>query len=143
MSAEHNKAIHRRWLEECWSDGDIDLQDELMNDDVVDHNPMPGVPTGLEGQRAILRMFRSAFDIKTKLNLLLADGDYVIGRWTATFVHKGEFMGIPATGRSATITGLDISHFREGKIAEIWHQEDVMGLLGQLGALPSAAATTA
>ena len=79
MSEEYNKTIHRSWLEECWSDGDIDLQDDLLTADVVDHNPVPGVPSGLEGQRAILRMFRSAFDIKTKLDLLLAeDGSY---RW--------------------------------------------------------------
>ncbi len=78
-STAQNKAIHRRWLEECWSGGDIDLQDQLLHDDVIDHNPLPGVPGGLEGQRVVLRMFRGAFDIDTKLGLL-ADADYVIGR---------------------------------------------------------------
>jgi hypothetical protein len=57
---ELNKAVYRRWLEECWSgddsdlQGDIDLQDRLLGVDVVDHNPVPGVPTGLDGQRAVL-----------------------------------------------------------------------------------------
>ena len=52
MSAELNETVHRRYVEECWSDGDIDLQDQLVAEDVVDHNPFPGVPTGHEGRRA-------------------------------------------------------------------------------------------
>jgi steroid delta-isomerase-like uncharacterized protein len=136
---ETNKAVHRRWIEECWSDGDVDLQDQLMQDDVVDHNPFPGVPGGLEGQRAILHMFRTAFDINSKIDVLLADGNYVCARWTARFVHKGEFLGIPSTGKQATITGIDICRYRDGKICDIWHQEDVMGLMQQLGAVPAGA----
>jgi steroid delta-isomerase-like uncharacterized protein len=121
MSAEINETVHRRYIEECWSDGDMDLQDQLVAEDVVDHNPFPGAPTGLEGRRVALRRMRSAFDIKTKIDLLLTDGDYVIGRWTAQFVHKGDFLGIPATGKQATITGIDICRYHDGKIAEMWH----------------------
>jgi predicted ester cyclase len=139
---EQNKAVYRRWLEECWSgddsdlQGDIDLQDRLVDVDVVDHNPVPGVPTGLDGQRAVLGMYRAAFDIETKLDLLLADGDHVAGRWTARFIHKGDFMGIPPTGKQATVTGMNIARFRNEKIVEFWHQEDVMSLMRQLGVLP-------
>jgi predicted ester cyclase len=137
MSAEHNKTIYRRYVEECWSDGDMDLQDHLVARDVVDHNPFPGVPVGHEGRRVTLRLFRSAFDLKTKLDLLLTDGDYVIGRWTAQFVHKGDFLGIPATGKQATVTGIDICRCRDGKIVEMWHQEGIMSLMQQLGVVPA------
>jgi predicted ester cyclase len=143
MSADVNQAVHRRWLEECWSDGEIDLQDQLVSPDVVDHNPVPGMPDGLDGQRMILRLFREAFDMHTRIDLMLADRDYVTARWTATFVHKGDFMGMPATGRSATITGIDICRYRAGKIVELWHQEDVIGLMSQLGALPEPARSSA
>ena len=81
-------------------------------------------------------MYRAAFDIETKLDLLLADGDHVAGRWTAQFIHKGDFMGIPPTGKQATVTGMNIARFRNGKIVEFWHQEDVMSLMRQLGVLP-------
>src|ERR1700694_1648954 len=139
MSAELNETVHRRYVEECWSDGDMDLQDQLVAEDVVDHNPFPGVPTGLEGRRVTLRMFRSAFDIKTKIDLLLTDGDYVIGLWTAQFVHKGDFLGIPATVQQATINWIDICRSLDGKIGEMGHQENVRSLIHQLGVVPAPA----
>jgi predicted ester cyclase len=125
MSAKYNTTVHRRYVEECWSDGDIDLLDQLVAEDVVDHNAfLPGVPpSGLEGRRATLRTFRAAFDFKTKLDLLLADGDYTIGRWTTHAMQKGEFLGIPASGQQSTSTGIDICRFRDGKIVEIWHEQ--------------------
>ena len=137
MSAEHNKTVHRRYVEECWGDGDMDLQDQFIADDVVDHNAFPGVPTGLEGRRVTLRMFRAAFDLNTTIDLLLSDGDYVIGHWTALFVHRGDFLGIPATGKQATITGIDICRYRDGKIVEMWHQLGIMSLLELLGVAPA------
>src|SRR6516164_2743154 len=131
MSAELNEIVHRRCVEEAWGDGDMDLQDQLVAEDVVDHNPFPGVPTGLEGKRVTLRMFRAAFDLKTMIDLLLTDGDYVIGRWTAQFIHKGDFLGILATGKQATIAGIDICRYHDGKIVEMWHQENIMSLMQQ------------
>jgi steroid delta-isomerase-like uncharacterized protein len=139
MSAELNEIVHRRYVEEAWGDGDMNLQDQLVAEDVVDDNPFPGAPTGLEGRRVTLRMFRAAFDLKTKIDVLLTDGDYVIGRWTAQFIHKGDFLGIPATGKQATITGIDICRYHDGKIVEMWHQENIMSLMQQLGVAPAPA----
>jgi predicted ester cyclase len=132
---ERNKEVVRRWVEEVWSSGRAELMDELLDEHLVDHNPIPGVPAGREGNKAILGMFHSAFDVKMKLDLLLADGDYVIDRWTADMTHKGEFMGIPATGKQVRITGIDVSRLENGKVVETWHQEDNMGLMQQLGAM--------
>ena len=84
-------------------------------------------------------MFRSEFDIKTRIDLLLIDGDHVIGRWTAQFLHKGYFLGIPATGKQTTITGIDICYYHDGKIVEMWHQVNVMSLMHQLGVVPAPA----
>jgi predicted ester cyclase len=124
-SAEYNATVHRRYVEECWSDGDMDLLDELVAEDVVDHNAfLPGVPpSGLEGRRVTLRTFRAAFDFKTKLDLLLATGDYTIGRWTTHAIQKGEFLGTPATGQQSISTGIDICRYRDRKIVEIWHEQ--------------------
>ena len=99
---EHNKETVRRWVEEVWGTGNAELMDELLDANIVDHNPIPGVPPGREGNKSMLRMFHAAFDVAIKLDLLLADGDCVVDRWTASMTHKGEFMGIPATGRRST-----------------------------------------
>jgi len=96
---ERNKETVRRWIEEVWGTGNAELMDELLDASIVDHNPIPGVPPGREGNKSLLQMFHAAFDIAMKLDLLLADGDYVVDCWTASMTHKGEFMGIPATGK--------------------------------------------
>jgi steroid delta-isomerase-like uncharacterized protein len=132
-----NKETVRRWIEEVWTTGDAALIDDLMAEDMVDHNPIPGLPPGREARKQILGMFHAAFDVKMSLDLLLEDGDYVIDRWTATLTHKGEFMGLPATGKTAQLTGIDISRLADGKIAESWHQEDVAGLMQQLSQPPA------
>jgi steroid delta-isomerase-like uncharacterized protein len=131
-----NKETVRRWIEEVWTTGNAALIDDLMAEDMLDHNPVPGLPAGREARKQILGMFHAAFDVKMNLDLLLEDGDYVIDRWTATLTHKGEFMGIPGTGKIAQLTGIDISRLADGKIAETWHQEDVAGLMQQLSQPP-------
>jgi predicted ester cyclase len=145
MSAEYNKTIHRRYVEECWSDGDMDLLDQLVAEDVVDHNAfLPGVPaTGLEGRRVTLRTFRSAFDFITKLDLLLADGDYTVGRWTCTALQKADFLGTPTTGEKKTSTGIDICRFRDGKIVELWHEQGAPELSAAGHHIPSDSAASA
>lgn len=70
---------------------------------------------------------------------LLAEGDKVVDRWTARGTHPGELIGIPPTGKEVTITGMDILRISNGKIAEIWHQEDMLGMMQQLGVIPQMA----
>ena len=133
MSAEQNEETVRRWIEEVWSTGNADLMDDLMDENMLDHNPIPGLPAGRAARKQILAMFHAAFDVHIKLDLLLADGDYVVDRWSASLTHKGEFMGIPATGKTAQLTGIDISRLANAKIVEAWHEEDIAGLMQQLG----------
>jgi steroid delta-isomerase-like uncharacterized protein len=133
MNAEENKETVRRWIEEVWREGNADLMDDLMVENMIDHNPVPGLPAGRAGRKQILAMFHAAFNVEIDLDLLLADGDFVIDRWSASLTHKNEFMGIPATGRTAHITGIDISRLDNGKIVEAWHLEDMAALMQQLG----------
>jgi predicted ester cyclase len=133
MSAEQNKESVRRWIEEVWRTGNADLMDDLMDENMVDHNPIPGLPPGRQARKQILAMFHAAFDVQIKLDLLLAEDDYVVDRWSASLTHKGDFMGIPATGKTAQITGIDISRLIDAKIVETWHVEDIAGLMQQLG----------
>jgi predicted ester cyclase len=107
--------------------------DDLMDENMVDHNPIPGLPPGRAARKQILAMFHAAFDVQITLDLLLAEGDYVVDRWSASLTHKGGFMGIPATGKTAQVTGIDISRLIDAKIVETWHVEDIAGLMQQLG----------
>ena len=75
MSAEQNKETVRRWIEEAWRTGNADLMDDLMDENMLDHNPIPGLPAGRAARKQILAMFHAAFDVQIKLDLLLADGD--------------------------------------------------------------------
>jgi predicted ester cyclase len=83
-------------------------------------------------------MFHSALkDVRLRIEFLIAEGDRVVDHWTLSAVHKGEFLGLPATGKSITITGTDISRLAGGKIAEVWHVEDILGMMQELGAIPA------
>jgi predicted ester cyclase len=139
MSLEENKQIARRLVEELWGKGDLAVADQFIAADVVDHNAIPGMPPGREGQKAAASFFHAAFpEIAIKVEDLVADGDRVVDRWTATMRHGGEFFGIPPTGKTVTLTGIDISRIAGGQVVETWHQEDILGLMQQLGAVPQA-----
>ena len=129
MAAQENKALTRRVLEEIFT----------IAPDFVDHDSaMPEEVHGIEGFKDFVRMFRSAFpDLHVEVQDQVAEGDKVATRWTASGTHEGELAGIPATGNWVEITGMEISRISGGKIAEIWDNYDVMGMMQQIGAIPS------
>ena len=134
--SEQNKALNRRIFEAIDSQN-LDALDKLIAADTVDHVLPPELPPGLDGQKAFIGMFISAFpDIKMTVEDEIAEGDKVVTRWTAIGTHTGELMGIPATGKQVTIKGLDINRFSGGKNVEHWGQMDQMGLMQQLGVVP-------
>jgi steroid delta-isomerase-like uncharacterized protein len=139
MSAEENKALTRRVLEEIFTEGNLDLADDLIAPDFVDHDSaMPEDVHGVEGFKEFVRMYRSAFpDIHVEVEDQVAEGDKVATRWRAGGTHEGEIAGVPATGNWVEITGMEISRISGGKIAEIWDNYDVMGMMQQIGAIPS------
>jgi steroid delta-isomerase-like uncharacterized protein len=139
--SEDNKATARRFFE-AWTSGDLDAFDEIQAPDYQDHdaqNPNAATP-GPEGAKRTAEMYRAAFsDTRFEIEQQFADGDYVITRWTAHGTHDGELMGMPATGKQVSITGITIDRFEGGKIVEGWTNWDTMGMMQQLGAVPEEA----
>ena len=136
--SEQNKAIERRLTEEVWNKGNLAVVDELVAPNFVDHNAPPGLPPGAEGQKAFIKMYREAFpDAHVTIHDLLADGDKVISRWTGSDTHHGTLFGIPATGKKVSIEGITIDRFSGNKIVESWNIFDQLGMMQQLGVIPS------
>jgi len=138
MLEEENKANTRRFYEEVWSKGNLDVADEFSAENFVDHNPVdPNLPSGIEGFKQMVPMFRTAFpDIQFTIEDMIAEGDKVVSRLTIRATHKGEFMGIPPTGKQASITGIDIVRIVGGKMVERWGEVDMLRLMQEIGGVP-------
>ena len=104
MPTEQNKAIFRRMVEEIFNRGNMSLVDEFLAPDFIEREELPpGIPPGREGVKQMTIMFRSAFpDFKATIDDMIAEGDKVVVRMTWSGTHKGEFMGIPPTGKSVS-----------------------------------------
>ena len=141
MSAEENKAIIRRLNDEAWTKGRLDGIDELIAENFV--GIVIGGPEqirGPEGFRDFVTMYRKAFpDLIISVEEQVAEGDTVVTRWTATGTHQGDLMGMPASGKQAITSGVNINRIADGKLVEGWGLFDMLGLLQQIGAVPTAA----
>jgi steroid delta-isomerase-like uncharacterized protein len=135
--SEQNKALTRRYLEEVWNGGNLALADELIAADYVYHTPVPPEVHGPEGVKQLVSMYRAAYpDLHFTAEDVIAEGDQVVTRWTSRSTHQGELMGIPATGKRVTTSGINIVRFETAKIAEEWTNWDALGMLQQLGVIP-------
>ena len=140
MLTETNKALSRRYLEEVFNQGKLNVLDEIIASDHVNTGPgtLPGLPVGPEGDKQLVTMYRNAFpDIHFTIDEQIAEGDKVVTRWTGQGTHKGELLGIPATGKSSTVTGIAVDRIVNGKIAESWGIFDQFGMMQQLGVIPT------
>lgn len=133
--SEDNKALARRMYNEVINGGNLDLLDELVAEDFVEHEALPGQPTsGPAAPRAFFELFTAAFpDMQMTLDDLVAEGDKVVGRATVTGTHNGEFMGIPPTGKSFKVQAIDIVRVRDGQFVEHWGVTDQAAMMEQLG----------
>jgi predicted ester cyclase len=134
---EDNKAIVRRFYEEVFNQGWEEVIDEIISPDYVDygHEP-PG--RGIEGAKQDFRDATSVFsNTHYTIEELIATDERVIVRWTGTYIHSGEFAGIPPTGKPVSLTGISIYRVVNGQIQETRNAVNWMGLLQQLGAIPS------
>jgi len=140
MPTEQNKAIFRRMVEEIFNRGNMNLVDEFLAPDFIEREELPpGIPPGREGVKQMTMMMRSAFpDFKVAIDDMIAEGDKVVIRQTWTGTHKGDFMGVPPTGKSISFGVIDIIRVAGGKFVEHWGVMDSMGLMQQLGAIPGA-----
>jgi steroid delta-isomerase-like uncharacterized protein len=136
VTTDDLKAIARREFEELWIKGNLPVADELYAPDVVDHHPLPGQAPGREGVKQAIAMVSRAFPGRGEIHGAIAEGDTVTRWWTMRGTHEGEFLGLPATHQPFTLTGIDVLRLADGKIVEFWHQEDLLGLMTQLGAVP-------
>lgn len=135
MTVEANKQLVMRFFEEALNDGKLELLDEIMAADYIEHGAPPDRPPGREGFKAFLGMVAGAFpDLHVHVEDVLAEGDKVAVRLTVHGTHKGVLMGdIQPTGRQAKWTGIDILEIEGGKIVGRWSERDLLGLMQQLG----------
>jgi predicted ester cyclase len=134
MSTEQNKAIVRQMVEEIFNRGNMSRLDEFVAPDFVEHEELP---PGMDVE-LMTTMLRSAFpDFKATIDDIIAEGDKVVVRQTWSGTHKGEFMGVPPTGKSVSFGVIDIIRIAGSKFAEHWGQMDNTGLMQQLGAIPT------
>jgi steroid delta-isomerase-like uncharacterized protein len=140
MSAE-TKATARRLLEEAFNSGNLDVVDELVAPEFVNHDAALPEPTrGAEGAKASIAGYREAFpDLRLTIEQQVGEGEFVATRWSATGTHRGDLMGMAATGKQATVTGITIDRIVDGRIAESWTNWDTLGMLQQLGVVPALA----
>lgn len=131
-----------RHLYELISAGDIDGFGEHVADEFVEHEETPGFERSKEGVKQMFRMYRAAFpDLRMEAEDVLVSGDKVVVRARATGTHQGEFMGMPATGKSVDVQLIDIIRFGDDGLAhEHWGVLDALGMMQQLGAIPAAPA---
>lgn len=126
-------------LYELLNEGDVDAIGDLVSPDYVEHDPLPGQGEGREGVLDRFSILVGALAPHFTVEDVIAEGDRVVVRWTNAGTHVGEFAGIPATGRTFQIAGIDIHRIEDGRLAEHWHVVDQLSMLGQLGLLPSPA----
>jgi steroid delta-isomerase-like uncharacterized protein len=138
MSAEESKAIMRRYFEGAWEQGNVDLLDELLAPDYVNHTPAtPDLPTGPEGVKAVVSMFRSAMpDLRVVIEDMIAEGDKVASRYTLEGTHRGTLFGVAPTGQQLSIKSITVERVSDGRIREHWRNTDELGMMRQLGILP-------
>ena len=137
MSTEDNKALVRRFYEEVINQRNLDLVDELCTTTHVYHNP----PTTLHGReefKQLLSLYITAFpDARLSVEDQIAEGDKVVTRYTFRGTHQADLMGIPPTGKQVTVTGMIITRTVNGKSEEGWLNFDALGMLQQLGVIPT------
>ena len=138
MASESNIELVRAGFE-ALNAGDLDACIELVKLDLIIN--LAELPEPLHGRdiwRQGAAMFRRAFpDLHAEIEDIFGSGDRVAVRLSMSGTHRGEYLGIPATGRSFTIDGIDIVRIEDGQIKEVWHIENIFGLLQQLGVVPS------
>jgi steroid delta-isomerase-like uncharacterized protein len=140
MSAEENKKVVQRFWK-AWEEEDfVDLIDELLAPDYVNHSPgMPDQPTGPEGVKAVVSMFRSGMpDLRVTIDDMVAEGDKVATRYTIEGTHEGELFGVPPTGRRLSIESMAVERVSDGKIEEHRRITDTLDMMQQPGVLPES-----
>jgi steroid delta-isomerase-like uncharacterized protein len=138
MSVDQHKTLIRRFLDEVIGAGNLTVADELCAADLTWHGAGVADIGDLATYQGLLRGFFTAFpDRAVTIEDLVAEGDKVVARYAWRSAQQGEFQGLPPTGKAVTVSGMDIFRIADAKIAEQWWQEDLLGLMRQLGIVPT------
>src|ERR1700746_1789285 len=138
-TTESNKAVAHKFLEEVINQNRMERADDLVVEDFVELDPLPGQRQGREGLKEVLGMMRAAFpDIHWVVEEMVAEGDTVASRFTWTGTHRGEFLGVPATGRGVAGKGVVMDQLAGGKMSKSRILMDSFGMMQQLGVVPGA-----
>jgi steroid delta-isomerase-like uncharacterized protein len=141
MSIEHNKTLVRRYVEEVLNQKNLAVVDELFAPSFVDHDSSMPEARGPEGIKRVAAMVHASFpDLHFTIEDMIAEEDKVVYRYTARGTHEKDFMGIPATGKQISFTGIHIYRVDDGKLQEEWENWDTLGLMRQLGVIPQPGA---
>lgn len=138
MTSDENKRFIQRFVEETINRKDLHAIDELVAKDFIEHVPFPGQGPGPDGLRDAIGTFLSAFpDMQWTTDEQVGEGEKVVSRFSWTGTHRGEFLGIPPTGKSVKVWGVVMDLVRDGVLSESRIIMDTLGLLQQLGAIPA------
>jgi len=138
MGIEENKALVSRWIDEIWNQGKLATIDEIFDSSFTFNYAFPGITADLAGYKMTVSAFRNSFqEMHITCEEMVAEGDKVAVRWSGRSVHKGNFMGIPPTNKQVTTAGICIDYIKGGRIVQEWMQMDMLGLMQQIGAVPS------
>ena len=131
--SEANKAVAKR-LYESINAGRLEIVDEVVADNFVEHETFPGVAPNREGLRQMFGMMRTAFpDFQMTIEDMIAEGDRVFIRARMAGTHKGEFLGIPPTGKRIAVPFGDFVRLEAGRVVEHWEVTDTGAMMQQLG----------
>jgi steroid delta-isomerase-like uncharacterized protein len=138
MSLTTNKQIVQRIYDELINQENPVVIDEVFAANVIVHDPFLDDAQGVAAFRQLLGLFDSAFPHhRVQINALIAEGEYVVVLHTHTATQRGPFMGLPPTGRTVVVNGLELFRLEDGKVVEFWRKDDDASLLMQLGILPA------
>ncbi len=119
MSTEQNKALVQHFYDEVFNKKNLAAIDDCLDPHIIEHALPPGLPAGSAGSRQFIGMYLAAFpDLHLTAEDMIAEGDEVTARFAMHGTHRGEFMGVPPTGKQVTMTGIQIVRIVGGKIAE-------------------------
>lgn len=132
--SDEPRAIVGRFIAELWNKGDLSIADELVDVDAVNHDPAgPGLGMGPEATKRLVTMYRDAFpDLVVQTEHVIAENSMVAVHWVSSGTHRGEFLGVVATGKRILVDGISILQVDRGKISEVFTHWDTLGVMRQI-----------
>ncbi|GAB4328207.1 MAG: hypothetical protein Kow0074_23990 [Candidatus Zixiibacteriota bacterium] len=137
MTTEQNKERVREFFDKVINGRDMTRFDDYLSSNFVEHEPLEPFPPTREGVRSFFESMRAAFpDLKVSIEDMVAEGDKVVARQMWRGTHKGEFMGVPASGKTVAFPVIDILRLADGKATDHWGVPGTLTMMQQIGAIP-------